>query len=57
MPQKELQVAQHAITNQGKKFKPTLDIKIKGGTTHTHADIDNIAIIKVGCGLIKSSYN
>ena len=39
------------------KFKPTLDIKIKGGTTHTHADIDNIAIIKVGCGLIKSSYN
>ena len=26
MPQKELQVAQHAITNQGKKVKPTLGI-------------------------------
>ena len=40
MPQKELQVAQHAITNQGKKtFKPTLDIKkIKGGITHTHIE-------------------
>ena len=55
MPQKELQVAQHAITNQGKKFKPTLDIKIKGGITLKHADIDNFAIIKEGCGFIKSS--